>query len=71
MADLICPACRKILDMNNVYGYDNEEMKILGIIYIIQCKCGRKFISNMRMAKKLNKGQAKKLIEELKVKIDL
>lgn len=69
--NITCPSCKKLLSMKNIFGYDDETMKVLGIIYIIECKCGRHFVSNMRFGKKMNKGQAKKLIEELRVKIDI
>lgn len=70
--DIICPSCKKIFGMKNICGFEDTEMKMLGIIYIIECQfCKRQFVSNMRMGRKLNKRDSRKLINELRTKIDI
>ena len=70
MTDLLCPYCNKVFDFQNIMAYDNEQMVIEGIIYVIKCQnCRKSFVSENRYSKKQPVRQAKKLLDKIRRKL--
>ena len=67
MKDLECPNCREIISFRNMIVFEEKEIKLEGIVYVITClKCDTFFISPMRQSKKMKN----RIWKEMKKKID-
>ena len=66
MSDVVCPNCREKISFQNQMAFDNEQMKILGIVYMLECvKCGVVFLSDIRTGKKAEKKDIDKIKKSL------
>ena len=67
MNDVKCPECESVISFSNVMGFDDSKMKLLGIVYAIECKkCKTVFITPMRMSRKATKQQIKDINKKFK-----
>ena len=38
MNDIICPECKATVSMTNVIGFEKDEVELIGITYLLECK---------------------------------
>ncbi len=70
MKDVECPNCKEIINLRNIIQFDEKQVKILGIVYALECqKCECVFVPEMRHSKLAGKKQMKKILNEMKEKI--
>jgi len=49
--NVICPECDEVLNFQNVFGYEENEMKVEAIVYFITCKkCNTTFATPLRVS---------------------
>ena len=69
--NLKCPNCEEVFDFKNMVLYDDEQMKIIGIVYSIKClNCGTVFISDNRTPSKQSTKQANEFLNTVKQKME-
>ena len=68
--NLVCPECSSIISFQNVIGFDDEQMNLLGIQYLILClNCGHQFYSDSRSPRRLKDKEYRKVMNELDEKL--
>ena len=64
--DLSCPECNRTISFKNIIAFDDEQMDLLGIQYLILClNCGHQFYSDSRSPRKLKDKESKNVIKEI------
>ena len=64
--DLSCPECNRTISFQNIIAFDDEQMDLLGIQYLILClNCGHQFYSDSRSPRKLKDKESKNVIKEI------
>ena len=68
--DLSCPECNRTISFQNIIAFDDEQMDLLGIQYLILClNCGHQFYSDSRSPRKLKDKEYAKFMKELDEKL--
>jgi len=50
--NVVCPNCSEVMNFQNVFGFEEDSMKVEAIVYFITCKkCDTLFATPLRVSK--------------------